>query len=176
MNAELIKALRWCGNDDNEYCVDADYGCPYFKWDKPKDDCKQELMIAAADAIEAADKRIAEMEKSYEWKAYAALEESVEGYKVRIAELEKEHNKTVTEIFGEEQLWWENRCKELEAQIPKEGEWLRTDAFPHRIYCSVCYKTYVSNDRWQIWVDGDIPKKFCPNCGARMKGEHDERI
>ena len=63
----------------------------------------------------------------------------------------------------------EKRTADLEAQLPKEGEWLRTDAFPHRIYCSVCYKTYVPNDRWQIWVDGDIPKKFCPNCGAKMK-------
>ena len=67
----------------------------------------------------------------------------------------------------------EKRTADLEAQLPKEGEWLRTDAFPHRIYCSVCYKTYVPNDRWQIWVDGDIPKKFCPNCGARMKGEQE---
>ena len=64
----------------------------------------------------------------------------------------------------------DKRIAELEAQLPKEGEWLRTDAFPHRIYCSVCYKTYVPNDRWQIWVDGDIPKKFCPNCGSVMKG------
>lgn len=67
----------------------------------------------------------------------------------------------------------DKRTADLEAQLSKEGEWLRTDAFPHRIYCSVCYKTYVPNDRWQIWVDGDIPKKFCPNCGARMKGEQE---
>lgn len=67
----------------------------------------------------------------------------------------------------------EQRIAELEKQMPKEGKWLRTDAFPHRIYCSVCYKTYVPNDRWQIWVDGDIPKKFCPNCGAKMKGEQE---
>jgi hypothetical protein len=64
---------------------------------------------------------------------------------------------------------------DMAAQMPKEGEWLRTDAFPHRIYCSVCYKTYVPNDRWQIWVDGDIPKKFCPNCGAKMKGERNDK-
>lgn len=62
-----------------------------------------------------------------------------------------------------------NRIAELEAQMPKEGEWMRTDAFPHRIYCSVCYKTYVPNDRWEIWVDEYLPRRFCPNCGARMK-------
>lgn len=57
------------------------------------------MMEAAADALEAAEKRI--------------------------AELEEEHNKTVTAIFWEEQLWWENRCKELEARLPKEGEFLK---------------------------------------------------
>ena len=50
------------------------------------------------------------------------------------------------------------------------GRWLKTDALPHRVYCSICYKTYVPNDRWQIWVDGDLPKDFCPNCGALMEG------
>ncbi len=64
-NEELIKTLRWCGSDDddNEYCVDANYSCPYFKWDKQKDYCKQELMRDAADALEAAENSIAELEK-----------------------------------------------------------------------------------------------------------------
>lgn len=51
----------------------------------------------------------------------------------------------------------------------KSGEWLTTDAFPHRVYCSCCYKTYIPNDRWQIWVDGDLPRNYCPNCGADMR-------
>ena len=50
------------------------------------------------------------------------------------------------------------------------GRWLTTDAFPHRVYCSICYKTYIPNDRWQIWVDGDLPRNYCPNCGADMRG------
>ena len=108
-NAELIKALRKCGKASADRC----WNCDYYDrepW------CESALANDAAEALEAAEKRTAD----------------------------------------------------LEAQLPKEGEWLRTDAFPHRIYCSVCYKTYVPNDRWQIWVDGDIPKKFCPNCGAKM--------
>lgn len=52
--------------------------------------CEAALANDAADALEAAEKRI--------------------------AELEEEHNKTVTAIFQEEQLWWVNRCKELEAE------------------------------------------------------------
>lgn len=52
---------------------------------------------------------------------------------------------------------------------PKRGEWMLTDAFPHRVFCSKCYKTYVPNDRWQIWVDNELPRNYCPNCGAKME-------
>ena len=63
--------------------------------------------------------------------------------------------------------------------IHKEPEakarWMRTGAFPHRVYCSNCYATYVPNDRWQIWTDkpgdGGIPRNYCPNCGAKMEVE-----
>lgn len=112
-NAEIIKALRICAN---QTCCD---NCPRYDIDHTQDAqrCCIQLINDAADALEAADERIAELEK----------------------------------------------------QLPKEGEWLRTDAFPHRIYCSVCYKTYVPNDRWQIWVDDELPKNYCPNCGAKMQ-------
>ena len=137
-NAELIKALRYCADED-KICTEQTncgyYGKGFF--------CQDELMLDAADALEAAEKRIAILEEERDLERFAAKN-------------------------------YLDKIDELEAQLPKEGEWLRTDAFPHRIYCSVCYKTYVPNDRWQIWVDGDIPKKFCPNCGARMRGEHDE--
>lgn len=53
-NAELIKALRYCGNSQETGCK----GCPL--WDKPMDACFQ-TVTAAADAIESADKRIAEL-------------------------------------------------------------------------------------------------------------------
>ena len=52
----------------------------------------------------------------------------------------------------------------------KHGKWLTTEAFPHHIYCSECSKTYIPNDRWQIWIDGDLPRDYCPHCGARMDG------
>lgn len=63
----------------------------------------------------------------------------------------------------------------VDAVPVRHGEWLRTEAFPHRIYCSVCYKTYVPNDRWQIWEDDELPKNYCPNCGAKMDGADGER-
>lgn len=49
-----------------------------------------------------------------------------------------------------------------------KGEWLRTDAYPHKIYCSVCYKTF-ADSQWEIWKDGSLPRAFCPNCGVEMK-------
>ena len=56
----------------------------------------------------------------------------------------------------------------------KTGKWMTTDAFPHHVYCSVCHKTYIPNDNWQIWQDhcndGGLPRNYCPNCGAKMEG------
>ena len=63
--------------------------------------------------------------------------------------------------------------EELQAQLPKRGKWKTTDAFPHRVYCSRCFRTYVPNDRWQIWVDkpgeGGLERNYCPSCGAKME-------
>ena len=54
-NEELIKTLRYCGNfADRDGC---DEECPYFN-DK---DCPKRIMCDAADALEAAEKRIAEL-------------------------------------------------------------------------------------------------------------------
>ena len=69
-NAELIKALRWCGSEDerHEMCVDESYRCPMWNEDRITDECKAELMRDAAYALEADDKRIAKlMPKEGEW-------------------------------------------------------------------------------------------------------------
>lgn len=137
---ELIKALRKCGKASADRCWDCDY---YDRepW------CESALANDAADALEADDEKIADYTAAIE-----ALDDSNDAYikenerlKKRIAVLEQERNKTVTAIFGEEQLWWENRCKELEAermeltakcgrletQMPKEGEWITTRTENH---------------------------------------------
>lgn len=64
-NAELITTLRWCGSEDerHEMCVDKSYRCPMWNEDRMTDYCKADLMLAAADALEAAEKRIAVLEK-----------------------------------------------------------------------------------------------------------------
>lgn len=46
------------------------------------------------------------------------------------------------------------------------GKWLRTDAYPHHVYCSMCYKTFVTNE--EFLKRYEIPNNFCPNCGAKM--------
>ena len=46
------------------------------------------------------------------------------------------------------------------------GKWLRTDAYPHHVYCSICYKTLVTNE--EFLKRYEIPNNFCPNCGAKM--------
>ncbi len=47
------------------------------------------------------------------------------------------------------------------------GEWLVTDAYPHRVYCSLCYKTNVPNKEW-LYEKDDYPK-YCMWCGAKME-------
>lgn len=52
------------------------------------------------------------------------------------------------------------------------GSWLLTDAYPHRVYCSNCYKTFAESS-WEIWKDGSLPRDFCPSCGAKMEVSDD---
>lgn len=49
----------------------------------------------------------------------------------------------------------------------RHGRWLTTDAYPHHLYCSVCYKTYAKNAKWVNELD--LPTNYCPNCGALMR-------
>ncbi|MEE1097516.1 MAG: hypothetical protein U0K83_04200 [Bacteroidales bacterium] len=61
----------------------------------------------------------------------------------------------------------------------RHGEWLKTEAYPHKVYCSRCLKTYVTNDEiiqgrsWQFPVYC-TEAEYCPHCGARMDGDGDD--
>ena len=56
--------------------------------------------------------------------------------------------------------------------VVRHGRWLTTDAYPHHLYCSVCYKTYAKNAKWVNELD--LPTNYCPNCGALMEKKEDE--
>lgn len=59
-------------------------------------------------------------------------------------------------------------------QSSKVGEWQITDAYPHNVYCSECHKKFAQT-HWAVWEDGSLPRNYCPNCGAKMKGQSDDK-
>ena len=61
---------------------------------------------------------------------------------------------------------WIDIAPTIEAEPVKHGRWLRTDAYPHRIYCSECYATFIRND--EFLKLNNIPHDYCPNCGKPM--------
>lgn len=48
------------------------------------------------------------------------------------------------------------------------GHWRRGKSYPHNIYCSNCFRTYVPNEEMELWKDQTLPRKYCPECGASM--------
>jgi len=139
-NAELIKALRWCGSEDerHEMCVDESYSCPLWNEDRMTDYCKADLMLAAADALEAQQ---VDLRKANEIIA--------EGIKV------SRKSRAALEIA-------QKRIAELEAQLP---EWISVyDLLPER-----SKDVIVANSRgkqWDIdkaWFNGE----YFDRCGKR---------
>ena len=55
----------------------------------------------------------------------------------------------------------------------RHGHWQITDAYPHNVYCSECHTKYAQT-HWAVWEDGSMPRRYCPNCGARMDGDENE--
>ena len=75
----------------------------------------------------------------------------------------------------------EDALKALPSAQPerKKGRWVEYDSESDKydeIRCSCCGRCYTV-DAYH-WTDIGFTKddlKFCPNCGADMRGEHDER-
>ena len=70
------------------------------------------------------------------------------------------------------------RIEELEAQMPKEGEWIDDNGAKVPLdrdgyttgwcQCSVCGDWLIASDEYEV------RGRYCPNCGSRMaKGEQD---
>lgn len=54
----------------------------------------------------------------------------------------------------------------------KKGKWEITEAYPHNVYCSECHHKFAQT-HWAVWEDGTLPRNYCPNCGADMRGLND---
>lgn len=136
---KLIKTLRKCAKASADVCGDCDY---YDRepW------CQAALVSDAADALEAADKRIDGLQK--------------------LVDINTKRCEALRKQLRDSHESYEQRIAELEAQIPKEGEWI--DLFGHDYKCSVCGEWYR--------MDGTPEQEdmnYCPNCGAKMKGEQE---
>ena len=90
-----------------------------------------------------------------------------------ILALEKE--KAMDDCRG---FWYSTVCSiirlaeslpEIDATERKRGEWQITSAYPHNVHCSECGKRFAQT-HWGVWEDGSLPRNFCPNCGADMRG------
>lgn len=105
-------------------------------------DCNErKMMFAAAYALEAAEQRIAELSLD---------------------------NKMLKNTIDADKGVMLDRIRFLEAQFPKEGEWIEhknadivNGCLVPNYECSACHD----------WNDNK--KDYCPNCGARMKGEQE---
>ncbi len=124
--------------------------CPYDDHELSTKGCEAKLLRNAADALEAAERLLDQNTKRCE-ALRKQLRESHENY--------------------------EKHLNELEAQLPKEGEWIESNRRPRsaQFYCSVCHRTCydIQPTRDKAWTKR-CRYHYCPNCGARMRGEHDE--
>ena len=149
--AQCIAALRHCTDDSTELCVDDKYRCPLWNEDRMTDYCKADLMLAAADIIEAQQVDLR--------KANEIITEGIKASRKSRAELE-----TAEKLIAE-----------LEAQIPKEGEWnIRETALGDvEAKCPKCgFEMLVNQPGNGLLVVSEL--LYCPHCGSRMaKGEQD---
>lgn len=61
-------------------------------------------------------------------------------------------------------------------EAERHGHWIRTEAYPHRVVCSECHRTYVRNENiieGRYKGDEIVPiycteAEYCPHCGALM--------
>ena len=109
---------------------------------------KRKLLSDAAYALEAAEKRIDGLQK--------------------LVDINTERCEALRKQLREANESYDKRIAELEAQLPKEVEWLELDKI--KTYCSNCnwasYSMLVQKDAFLL---RNNKTKFCPNCGARMK-------
>lgn len=104
----------------------------------------EETMHAAANALESDEQRIDGLQK--------------------LVDINTERCEALRQQLREAHESYEKHLNELEAQLPKEGEWIWENYYWH---CSVCGKNPTCG---MGYVQGKNELfKVCPNCGAKMK-------
>lgn len=101
--AELIKALRYCRNVENCY-RDTAANCPYNHHWVVGEDCNGLLEESAADALEAADEKIADCVAAID-----ALDDSNDAYIKEIERLKKQIAELEDDI-----IYWQTYAAEIE--------------------------------------------------------------
>ena len=58
----------------------------------------------------------------------------------------------------------------IDAEPVKHGKLLRTEAYPHKLYCGECFNTLIPNDEAveQNWM---LKPRYCMYCGAKLDEE-----
>jgi DNA-directed RNA polymerase subunit RPC12/RpoP len=107
------------------------------------------MILDAADALEAAEKRI-------------------DGV-LKLVDINTERCEALRKQLRESHENYERHIAILEAKIPKEGEWI-WDSDTGTYHCSECNTTSPQEDQDGEYID--CPN-YCQNCGARMKGEQE---
>ena len=87
------------------------------------------------------------------------------------------------ETYSQYNEAWQDALDRAEGAIfslpsaERHGQWIEENRNPRSwsFYCSVCHRTAydVQPTRIKGWVKR-CRYAYCPNCGARMDGEHDE--
>lgn len=141
-NPKLIACLKYCGDKEEKQCC----FCP------AADICRSTvaghylILRSAADALEAAEKRIEELE---------ADKKTL----INVVKDKSDFHRTKDAM----------RIMKLESMAPKRGEWVwlssTYDRAPceMRYWCSVCHHEEITHNGDKPWHN------YCPNCGARMR-------
>ena len=78
---------------------------------------------------------------------------------------------TVSPLAHLDREWIDRWLRQLPSAQPKKGRWISADAIFGGVpfYCSEC------GENTRDTVMGEPRWNFCPNCGADMRGEQDDK-
>jgi hypothetical protein len=95
-------------------------------------------------------------------------DKQIEHERSEISEIIAESFKPNDEQYDASDFEWSAHCL-LQAGYRKQvvGEWKRSERSKYDFFCTVCGEKAVQN----IYGNYDRLFKFCPHCGAKMKGE-----